>query len=272
MTREPSLAACRRVAMEWPECCGSFSSMQASVLTIYTSQERASVSLRIPALRFLPSSNTEPHSPTEMITSLKSWGRISAAPTTSSAVSGEVSETTIIGTPALRPSAGLPPVLRRRNGWGCGAGPVHAGTQLAAGPRPPLPFSTIDIPRPMQAKRNQPKTPMCGARQAQRSWQFPIADWKSEPRHPGCRGEKTSVESAIPSRLGVPASWRWISGWWENRAEGSRHDAHFRSVEFHQGIGFERLNDLVEVGFEERLEFAGANVASADEQQFGRPL
>jgi len=121
MTREPSLAACRRVAMEWPECCGSFSSMQASVLTIYTSQERASVSLRIPALRFLPSSNTEPHSPTEMITSLKSWGRISAAPTTSSAVSGEVSETTIIGTPALRPSAGLPPVLRRRNGWGCGA-------------------------------------------------------------------------------------------------------------------------------------------------------
>ena len=164
--------------------------MQVSVLTIYTSQERASVPLRIPALRFLPSSNTEPHSPTEMITSLKSWGRISAAPTTSSAVSGEVSETTIIGTPALRPSAGLPPVLRRRNGWGCGAGPVHAGTQLAAGPRPPLPFSTIDIPRPMQAKRNQPKTPMCGARQAQRSWQFPIADWKSEPRHPGCRGEK----------------------------------------------------------------------------------
>jgi hypothetical protein len=81
------------------------------------------------------------------MTSAKSRGRSSASTTLSSAVSGEASDTTIIGMPRRRRLAGLPPVLRLRSGWECVVCPTREESQPASFQplRPPVPRW---LPRP----------------------------------------------------------------------------------------------------------------------------
>src|SRR5438270_12202839 len=101
-----------------------------------------------------------------MATSLKRLVRMSAAPTLSSPVSGEVSETTIIGRPAIRAYAGLPTAPRRRSEWEFCACPIRGETQLETDP--PLSPPAPTWPRPKRTSRWQDEAPSIAARGASR--------------------------------------------------------------------------------------------------------
>src|SRR5205807_2022667 len=101
-----------------------------------------------------------------MATSLKSLVRMSAAPTLSSPVSGEVSKTTIIGFPAIQPYAGLPTAPRRRSEWEFCACPIRRETRLETDQ--PLPPPALRWPRPKGTSRWQDEAPSIAARGAPR--------------------------------------------------------------------------------------------------------